>query len=226
MVRWWSGRWTGAWAGTLAVLAASAASAQERPLLRLLVPPAESLSIVGPQVRATGVLGANAIRELLDHGFPARLTYRVELWSTAGLFDRRQRSTQWDVVLRFDPVRRVYEGVRVVNDLATPLGTFERLPDAVTAIERPDRADIRASPGNDDPQYYTATLTLEMLAVSDLDELERWVRGDLNPVVRGRRNPGTALGRGARTLLSRLLGGEKRVIEARSEVFRLPRARG
>ena len=224
MVRWVRG--VGVRSATLVALAAGAVSAQDRPLLRLLVPPAESLSIVGPQVRATGVLGANAIRELLDHGFPARLTYRVELWSTAGLFDRRQQSTTWDVVLRFDPVRRVYEGVRVVNDAATPLGTFQRLPDAVAAIERPERANLRAAPGDDAPKYYTATLTLEMLAVSDLDELERWVRGDLNPVVRGRRNPGPALGRGARTLLSRLLGGEKRVIEARSEVFRVTGNRG
>ncbi|MBL8960909.1 MAG: hypothetical protein JNJ98_13730 [Gemmatimonadetes bacterium] len=208
------------------LLAASAASAQGRPRLQLLVPPGDSLGLVGPQVRATGVLGANAIRELLDHGFPARLTYYVELWSTAGVFDRRLQAVTWDVVLRFDPVHRLYEGVRVVNDDVRPLGTFERLADAVLAIEQPERAPMRGAPDERAPLYYTATLTLEMLSVSDLAELERWVRGDLNPAVRGRRNPGTALSRGARTLLSRLLGGERRVIETRSEVFRVRRGSG
>ncbi|MBK8248208.1 MAG: hypothetical protein IPK85_12495 [Gemmatimonadetes bacterium] len=205
------------------LLTAPAALAQGRPLLQLLLPPSDSLAIVGPRVRATGVLGANAIRELLDHGFPARLTYQVELWSTAGVFDRRLQTTTWAVVLRFDPVRRLYEGVRVVNDDVTSIGTFERLADAVLAIEQPERATLRGASDDTAPLYYTATLTLEMLSVSDLAELERWVRGDLNPAVRGRRNPGTALGRGARTLLSRLLGGERRVIEARSAVFRVRR---
>jgi hypothetical protein len=194
-----------------------------RPVLQLVLPPAESLSVVGPLVRATGILETNAIRELLDHGFPARMTYQVERWTTAGLFDRRLQARTWDVVLRYDPIRRLYEAVRVIDNAAIPLGTFERLPEAVAVIERPERAPLPPSAGDAAPQYYTATLALEMLSVSDLDELERWVRGDLNPAVRGRRNPGTALGRGARTLFSRLLGGERRVIETRSDVFRPPR---
>lgn len=209
--------------GTLALaVAAGMAGAQPRPLLQLVVPPPESLSIVGPLVRATGVLGSNSIRELLDHGFPARLTYQVELWSTAGLFDRRLQATSWDVVLRYDPVRRAYEAVYVAGDAASPLGTFTSLAEAVAAIERPQRATFPTREASEAPVYYTATLALEMLSVSDLDELERWVRGDLNPAVRGRRNPGTALSRGARTLISRLLGGERRVIETRSPPFRLP----
>ncbi len=206
----------------LLALATGVSGAQPRPLLQLVVPPAESLSVVGPMVRATGVLGSNSIRELLDHGFPARLTYQVELWSTAGLFDKRLQATSWDVVLRYDPVRRVYEAVHVAGEVASPLGTFPSLAEAVAAIERPHRATLAPRPANTSPAYYTATLALEMLSVTDLDELERWVRGDLNPAVRGRRNPGTALSRGARTLLSRLLGGERRVIETRSRPFRLP----
>ena len=51
---------------------------------------------------------------------------------------------------------------------------------------------------------------------SDLDELERWLRGEASPAVRGKRNPGTALTRGVRSLASRLLGGEVRRLEAKS----------
>jgi hypothetical protein len=38
--------------------------------------------------------------------------------------------------------------------------------------------------------------------------------------VRGRRNPGTAVGRGLKTLATRLLGGETRHYEVLSETFR------
>jgi hypothetical protein len=57
---------------------------------------------------------------------------------------------------------------------------------------------------------------LQTLDVSDLDELERWLRGEASPAVRGKRNPGTAITRGVRSLASRLLGGEVRRLEARS----------
>lgn len=174
--------------------------------------------MVGPSVRATGVLRDAPVRELLDHGFPARLTWVVELWSTAGWFDRQLRSVTWDVVVRFDPMRRVYEAVRVESDVPTSLGTFGTLAEVMTAIEVPYRPDIQAPPGRS-PAYYNVVLTLEMLSVTDLDELQRWVKGDLSPAVRGRRNPGTALSRGARTLLSRLLGGERRSLDARTPAF-------
>ena len=68
--------------------------------------------------------------------------------------------------------------------------------------------------------YYAATVDVEVLSLTDLDELERWLRGELRPAVRGQRNPGTAVTRGVRTLVVRLLGGTKRHIEARSATFK------
>ena len=43
---------------------------------------------------------------------------------------------------------------------------------------------------------------------------------ELKPAVSGKKNPGTAVGRGLRTLVVRLLGGEKRHYEARTGTFR------
>jgi hypothetical protein len=171
-------------------------------------------------VRARAVLADRAIRELMDHGFPARLRYRVELWSTAGWFDNQLRAVEWDVVVRYDPLRKLFEAVRVVDDSVSSLGVFRQFVDAAAEVERPFRAPISAPPSRSN-LYYNVVLTLEMLSVSDLDELQRWVKGDLSPAVRGERNPGTALGRGARVLLSRLLGGERRTLEARSGRFRV-----
>jgi len=50
-----------------------------------------------------------------------------------------------------------------------------------------------------------------------------WLRGELQPAVRGQRNPGTALSRGVRSLTTRLLGGERREYGARTATFRAPR---
>jgi hypothetical protein len=60
---------------------------------------------------------------------------------------------------------------------------------------------------------------IETLDLKDLDELTRWLRGELGPAVQGRKNPGTALGRGMRTLVSRVMGGEVRRLETRSPRF-------
>jgi hypothetical protein len=169
-------------------------------------------------VRARQVLADRSVRELMDHGFPARLRFRVELWSTAGWFDRQLQGTEWDVVVRYDPLHKTFEAVRVEDDTVKNLGVFGQFQDVAAEVERPHRAKIVA-PVQRARMYYNLTLTLEMLSVSDLDELQRWVTGDLQPVVRGQRNPGTALGRGTRTLLTRLLGGERRTLEVRSDGF-------
>jgi hypothetical protein len=74
--------------------------------------------------------------------------------------------------------------------------------------------------------YYNAALEVEMLSVNDLDELERWLRGELKPATQGERSPGTALTRGVRSLVVRLLGSENRSYEVRSGTFRVESGNG
>ena len=171
----------------------------------------------GPVVRTVNVLDRHT-RDLLGSGFPVRLHYRVELWTTGGWFNDLERGTEWDVVLRFDPLAKSYRLARILGDSAMPLGQFPDLAGATAALERPVLVPL--GPRRGERQYYTVTLEIETLSLSDLDEVERWLRGELRPAVRGKRNPGTALTRGVRTLLVRLLGGEKAEYEARSETFK------
>jgi hypothetical protein len=63
-------------------------------------------------------------------------------------------------------------------------------------------------------------LDVEALSVSDLDQLERWLRGELRPAVRGRSNPVNAISSGVRTVVTRVLGGERRHYRRRSGTFR------
>ena len=99
-------------------------------------------------------------------------------------------------------------------------GEFETLEDASSALEAPYKTTIPL-PKKGQRGYYNLLLDVETLSLSDLDEVERWLRGELKPAVSGKKNPGTAVGRGVRTLVVRLLGGEKRHYEARTGMFRL-----
>jgi hypothetical protein len=58
--------------------------------------------------------------------------------------------------------------------------------------------------------------------MSDLDELERWLQGQLQPAVSGQRAVPAAIGQGARRLLLRLLDLPHRRVDARSARFTVP----
>jgi len=206
---------------TVAVLlgtTAAAAWAQARPALSIIAPAADQAARTGPVVVAAHMLAGRKIQELLSSGFPARLHFTVELWSVGGWANDLERATEWDVVVRWVALERVYEVTNVVADRPFSLGKFALLDDAAAAVARPVRAPIVATAGGK-RVYYQATLTVETLSLSDLDEVERWLRGELQPAMRGQRNPGTVLGRGLKTIASRLLGGERREYVERTGVL-------
>lgn len=183
-------------------------------------PPQRAWAEQAPTVSSAGLLTDAAMRDLLANGFPARLHYRLERWKSGGWFDDIQAASEWDVILKYDVLSKRYQVARVVNKKAVPLGDHPTLEAAAGAAEAPYQTAI-SLPRKGQRGYYNLLLDVEMLSLSDLDEVERWLRGELKPAVRGEKNPGTALTRGVRTLVVRLLGGEKRHYEARSGTFRL-----
>lgn len=203
----------------LFVLAAAPLEAQRDAALALLLPGNPEWGREAPAVRTGRVLADRNLHELLQNGFPARLHYRLELWSAGGLFDNLVSQTDWDVIVTYQPLERRYTATRIEGERATPLGSADRLEPIEAALSRPFRPTFRP-PNRRDRYYYVATLDVEMLSVNDLDEVQRWLRGELSPAVRGQRNPGTAITRGAKTLVIRLLGGKERHYEARSRIFR------
>jgi hypothetical protein len=193
--------------------------AQRGARVQIEPPPAALRSEEGPRVRALRVLSDSRLRDLLRNGFPARLHWRVEVWSTRGWFDDLKGSVEWDVIVRYEPLERRYEIVRIdAEGNPTALGRTEHFADVEAVIERPQQPPI-LPPKRRDRVYYNVSLDVEMLSVSDLDEVERWLRGELRPAVRGQRNPGTAVTRGVRTVVAKLLGAEKRHYEERSVRF-------
>ena len=204
----------------VAVLSASTLGAQPKVRVEVLPPPQNAWTDDEPFVSSTGLLTDASMRDLLANGFPARLHYRLERWVGGRWFDDLKAASEWDVILKYDVLGKKYQVVRVVNKKAESLGDFPTLEEASMAAEAPYQTTI-ALPKKGQRGYYNLLLDVETLSLSDLDEVERWLRGELKPAVSGKKNPGTALGRGVRTLVVRLLGGEKRHYEARTGTFRL-----
>jgi hypothetical protein len=172
----------------------------------------------GPLIGFAHVLDDEQTRELVRSGFPAQLHFRLELWRAGRWIDEIERAVEWDVVVGYDPASQSYRVRRRLSNQTEDLGAFPTLTSAQAASERPVR--IPLTPRRSGRRYYyNLVLDVEALSVSDLDQLERWLRGELRPAVRGENNPLTAIGNGARTLVTRILGGERRHYEKRSPTF-------
>ena len=177
-----------------------------------------------PSVEGASVVTANLLedaktQELLRNGFPARIHYRLELWRKGGWSNDRRGTSEWDVLVKYDPTTQLYDVVRRTADnrLHENFGGFPSLAAAESQIGRAFRVGL--APQRSGQYYYNLVIDLETLTVSDLDALEQWLRGPSAPV---HGNPLKAIRGGVGTLLSRLLGGDKRHYEQRSGVFTVP----
>ena len=186
--------------------------------LSVTAPPADRAALEGPMITTAGVLEDRKLEEFITSGFPARLHYRIDLWSRKQFFDNREAGAEWVVIVEFDQLQRTYSISRQVGDRLVPSGTFRTFAEVKAAIAAPFEAPVRA-PRNGQRMYYHLVLEIQKVSLSDLDALQGWLRGELQPATRGQRNPGTALARGFQTLMLRMLGGENPRYEARSETF-------
>ena len=200
------------------LLGALEAGAQ-KPQLQIVLPDRSELATEPPSVRSESLLSDEAMRNLLVNGFPARLHYRMERWASGGWFDDIKATAEWDVVVKYDALGKQYHVFRAVANRALELGSYPTLKDAEETVNAAFRAPI-SSAKRGQRTYYNLVLDIETLSLTELDEVEQWLRGEVKPAVRGKKNPGTAVSRGVRTLMVRLLGGERRRYEARSGAFR------
>ena len=199
----------------------NALHAQRAPTLEIRLPAADQLTRVGPLVIATDMLSSPRARDPLAAGFPASFHFVVTLWSEGKFDNTIERRSEYDVLVRFLAMEKKYEVIQNVNDHVLSLGKFDRVEDAEGAIARPTRAPIRAFSSRKQ-FYYRVTLDVQVLGASDLDEVNGWLKGELEPAIKGDRNPGSALTRSIRYLTSRILGGDSREFEAQTPAFQVP----
>ncbi|MDE3126859.1 MAG: hypothetical protein KGL38_02570 [Gemmatimonadota bacterium] len=173
-----------------------------------------------PVVRVSRVLDDPQLEDLMKHGFPVRLDFRLELWRTGGVFNELERVQSWQMLVQYDPdpYQKVYRVVRHNGRQTESFGAVASLDSVDALLTRPYRVSLPpAHPGA--KYYYNVVLEVESLDVNDLSEMERWLNGDVRPAVQGKGNPLSALFNGVGRLLARVLGGTKRNYEATSPIF-------
>jgi hypothetical protein len=171
-----------------------------------------------PVVRSENMLGSNSRwLDALRSGLPVRLHYRVEVWRSRGAwFDTFERQADWDVVVRHEPLLDHYT-LLTFTGAARQERRYATLDALGAALAFGYQVNVR--PVESGRYYYAASLQVTTLSDSDLDELERFLAGDLGEAEERGENFGDALGRGATRFLLRLAGLPSVRLEARSPHF-------
>lgn len=192
-----------------AALAAQTPQQPVRPLHLEVDPATHALSL-----RLGAPVADPRLDQVLSSGLPLRLTVRAELWRDRfidGLVDQET----WRAVLLYEPLEGRYR-LRISSSPAAER-SFRSLEAAGAALQHP--VPLRLRPARPGRYYYLATLEVETLSLSDIEELRRWLRGELGPAVSGEREPASALATGLQRLLVRVLGLPARRFEVRTATF-------
>jgi hypothetical protein len=196
-------------------------AAQDAGPVRLHVTLTQDSSVRGaraPVVRSENLLaGESRWLDALRSGLPVRLHYRVEVWrSRDGWFDTFSRQIEWDVVVRHEPLLDHYTLLTLVGARRQErrYATLDALGAALAFAYQ-----VNVRPDEPGGYYYAASLQISTLSDSDLDELERFLAGDLRNGSGAGEGLGDAVGRGATRFLLRLAGLPSLRLEARSERF-------
>jgi hypothetical protein len=170
-----------------------------------------------PVLSVGPVLRGREIEHAARSGLPVRVRMRVELWKDR-LLDQLVDSTSWVIVIAFEPIGEQF----FVRSMPAAGGArrYPSFADARQMVE--SEYPLRIHPRQPGRYYYTASVQVERLSLSDLEELERWLQGELQPAVSGQRSLPNAIGQGAKRLILRLLDMPTRRYDSRSERFQFP----
>lgn len=195
-------------------LPGSSLGAQEEEPLKFGIVPETGEAIV----TVDHLLEEGPLLQAIHSGLPLRIRVQTHLWED-GFFDDELGRHEWRASIIFDPLTRQYRvqsgrgggEIREVNTLEEVQAVLQQ------TLEIPLR------PGKEGKFYYLADVEMETLSLSDLEELERWLQGDLGPAVTGEEDVGGALAKGFRRVLVRMLGLPARKFQIRSPSFEIPR---
>ena len=168
-----------------------------------------------PRVQAAALLANGKFIGLMRSGFPLRLHYRLELWRTrSGWFDDHMTEAAWDAVAHYDPLADDFVLLRSGGIAAR----YARVDALAQALQVPYKVTL--SPKGAGTFYYLCRLDVSTLNDTDLEEVERWLKGEVRPAVSGRGDLTNAVVRGAQRLLVRIAGLPRLTLEARSETVK------
>jgi hypothetical protein len=156
--------------------------------------------------------------EAVRSGLPLRIRIRIQLWKD-GFFDSQKGQHEWRASVLFDPLTRRYR--LQTSEQAEAQIEVNTLFEARRALQF--TLDVPLRPRESGKYYYTADVQMETLSLSDLEELQRWLQGELVPAVTGERDVEGALAKGFRRVLVRMLGLPARRFQVQSPPFRVNR---
>jgi hypothetical protein len=168
----------------------------------------------------SGMLTEGNRREMLQGGWPTAIHSRLELWRKGGLFGAFgiESAFEWDVIIDYSPATKTYHLRRIIDNRPDDLGEATSIEGAEQILSRPFSPPL--SPDRTGGRYfYLLTAEVSTLSLSDLEAWQRWLKGEAQPAVRGKKNPVGAFQRGLGSLLSRVLGGDSQSYDRRSSPF-------
>ncbi|MGH7590619.1 MAG: DUF4390 domain-containing protein [Gemmatimonadales bacterium] len=210
-----------AWiAGLCVVLLAPAAWAQDaRVALAVALTPDTTNNGARQAILHTDhLLDDPRIETMLSSEFPIRLHYRLELWRSRAWFDAFERSVEWDVVIRHEPLLDQYT-VATVDVRQTRIDHYADRAALAAGLRRLTRIAIQPTAGGQ--YYYAVALDISTLSDTDIKELEQFLQGDVGPAATGTEDVGSAVGRGVRRILLQVAGLPSLRLEKQSAQFRV-----
>ena len=194
-------------------LLASSLQAQEQEPFRFDI----SQETGAAQLIIGDFLSYPSLLEAVHSGLPLRIQIRIQLWRD-GFFDNQEGDDyQWGAGIIFDPLTRRY---RIqTSGRAAAEQDVNTLDEARSILQQ--TLAVPLLPARDGKYYYIAAVEMETLSLSDLEELQRWLKGDLAPVIEGESDVEGALAKGVRRILVRVLGLPARRFDLQSDPFQI-----
>ena len=153
-----------------------------------------------------------SLADAIHQGLPLRINVEAELWHDR-LFDSEDARAEWKASVVYDPVTLLYD----VEVFGQEPVSFPALADVRAHLQASFVLDLRPrQPGR---YYYLAVVEMETLSLSDIEELRRWLRGDLAGASGADDNTDGAVARGVRRLFVRALGLPTRRVRLRTPAF-------
>jgi hypothetical protein len=168
------------------------------------------------RVRTLNLLEDTPWLTALRQGLPVQLRYRVELWRSRDFVpDALVRNYEFRVVVKHEPLLDQFSLYRVLPGQATQNRVYPTPGTLGAALAL--RYDIPMRAPEAGSYYYAASLDVQTLSESDLDDFNKTIRGEITSA------GGTSLAERARRLMLILAGLPKLNLTARSEGFEAQR---
>ena len=169
-----------------------------------------------PVLTTEDLLADPRVSGMLTSGFPLRLHYRLQVWRSRSFLDAQVRQTEWDVVIRHEPLFDQYQMAEVFR-LTTRTSRFAGRDALARGTATP--REIRVAPTDGGEYYYIAAVDISSLTDTDLKELERFLSGDVGPAATGSEPVGGAVSDAIKRLLISVAAAPTIRTEARSDKF-------